>query len=158
MSVGMGDVTKNRGNPVHALCLLCPPPPPLAVLRDTVDRGRDLEAVLHQYTEYVKPAFEDFTWPVRFGDVCFVVWNGRLCVSLSVFVLVQYARSLSVFVLVQYARSLLGMVIVLLASISLVVSHQCLFGFVSRLWFSCVLSATTDQEICWRHSTAWRGE
>lgn len=34
------------------------------VLRDINERGRDLDQVLYQYTEYVKPAFEEFTLPV----------------------------------------------------------------------------------------------
>ena len=35
-----------------------------AVERDTKERGRDLDLVLLQYTERVKPAFEEFTLPV----------------------------------------------------------------------------------------------
>lgn len=35
-----------------------------AVLRDTQERGRRLEQVLDQYTNFVKPAFEEFTLPV----------------------------------------------------------------------------------------------
>lgn len=34
------------------------------VLRDTHEWKRDLETVLHQYTTYVKPAFEEFCLPV----------------------------------------------------------------------------------------------
>lgn len=37
------------------------------VLRDVQERGRDLEFVLHQYTNFVKPAFEDFCLPVSFS-------------------------------------------------------------------------------------------
>ncbi|XP_054920999.1 uridine-cytidine kinase 2-B isoform X3 [Dermacentor andersoni] len=33
------------------------------VLRDVKERGRDLEKVLHQYTNFVKPAFEEFCLP-----------------------------------------------------------------------------------------------
>ncbi|KAK3732635.1 hypothetical protein QZH41_011400, partial [Actinostola sp. cb2023] len=33
------------------------------VLRDTQERGRDLDRVLATYTNYVKPAFEDFCLP-----------------------------------------------------------------------------------------------
>jgi len=36
-----------------------------SVLRDTKDRGRDLDQVLNQYIKFVKPAFEEFTLPVR---------------------------------------------------------------------------------------------
>lgn len=40
------------------------------VLRDTNERGRELEQVLNQYTEYVKPAFEEFTLPTKkYADV-----------------------------------------------------------------------------------------
>ena len=35
------------------------------VERDTKERGRALEHILSQYTELVKPAFEEFTLPVR---------------------------------------------------------------------------------------------
>ena len=34
------------------------------VLRDIEERGRDLENVLFQYTNLVKPAFEEFCLPV----------------------------------------------------------------------------------------------
>lgn len=40
-----------------------PPAPVAAVLRD-VQRGRDLEQILTQYTTFVKPAFEEFCLPV----------------------------------------------------------------------------------------------
>jgi Phosphoribulokinase / Uridine kinase family len=36
-----------------------------SVLRDIKERGRDLDQVLNQYTMYVKPAFEEFSLPVR---------------------------------------------------------------------------------------------
>ncbi|CAH1799849.1 unnamed protein product [Owenia fusiformis] len=40
------------------------------VLRDMKERDRDLEVILHQYTTYVKPAFEDFCLPTKkFADV-----------------------------------------------------------------------------------------
>lgn len=35
-----------------------------AVLRDIKERGRNLEQVLSQYMNVVKPAFEEFTLPV----------------------------------------------------------------------------------------------
>ncbi|KAG7154686.1 uridine-cytidine kinase 2-like isoform X2 [Homarus americanus] len=40
------------------------------VMRDTRERGRNLELVLHQYTNLVKPAFEEFCLPTKkFADV-----------------------------------------------------------------------------------------
>ena len=36
-----------------------------SVCRDIEERGRDLEQVLKQYINLVKPAFEEFTLPVR---------------------------------------------------------------------------------------------
>ena len=39
-------------------------PPPCIVLRDTQEMGRDLDQVLNQYINFVKPAFEEFTLPV----------------------------------------------------------------------------------------------
>lgn len=40
------------------------------VLRDTKERGRDLDQVLSQYTNLVKPAFEDFCLPTKkYADV-----------------------------------------------------------------------------------------
>ncbi|GFU17278.1 uridine-cytidine kinase 2-B [Nephila pilipes] len=40
------------------------------VLRDTRERGRDLDQILQQYTTYVKPAFEDFCLPTKkYADV-----------------------------------------------------------------------------------------
>ena len=37
----------------------------VSVCRDIEERGRDLEQVLKQYIHLVKPAFEEFTLPVR---------------------------------------------------------------------------------------------
>ena len=40
------------------------------VLRDMSDRGRDLDQILHQYANFVKPAFEEFCLPVKkYADV-----------------------------------------------------------------------------------------
>lgn len=40
------------------------------VLRDTRERGRDIEQILHQYTTLVKPAFEEFCLPTKkYADV-----------------------------------------------------------------------------------------
>lgn len=33
-------------------------------MRDTTERGRDLEQILTQYMTFVKPAFEEFCSPV----------------------------------------------------------------------------------------------
>ena len=42
-----------------------------AVLRDIEERGRDLEGILRQYVQFVKPSFEDFILPVsRFVPLC----------------------------------------------------------------------------------------
>ena len=35
------------------------------MLRDIADRGRDLQQVLTQYTELVKPAFDEFCFPTK---------------------------------------------------------------------------------------------
>ncbi|PWZ25647.1 Uridine kinase-like protein 4 [Zea mays] len=38
--------------------------------RDTIDKGRDLKAVLEQFSKFVKPAFEDFILPTKkYADV-----------------------------------------------------------------------------------------
>ena len=40
------------------------------VLRDIEELGRDLDQVLHQYTSFVKPAFEEFCMPTKkFADI-----------------------------------------------------------------------------------------
>ncbi|PIK45806.1 putative uridine-cytidine kinase 2-B [Apostichopus japonicus] len=42
----------------------------LTVLRDVKERGRDLQTVLLQYVNYVKPAFEEFCLPTKkYADV-----------------------------------------------------------------------------------------
>lgn len=38
----------------------------LLVPRDINERGRDLEQVLNQYMNFVKPAFEEFCLPVKY--------------------------------------------------------------------------------------------
>jgi Phosphoribulokinase / Uridine kinase family len=41
-----------------------------AVLRDIKERGREVKSVLHQYTLFVKPAFEEFCLPTKkYADV-----------------------------------------------------------------------------------------
>lgn len=42
----------------------------LLVLRDVQERGRDLEFVLSQYTNFVKPAFEEFCLPTKKVSFC----------------------------------------------------------------------------------------
>lgn len=40
------------------------------MVRDLKDRGRDLPSVIHQYTLFVKPAFEEFCQPTKkYADV-----------------------------------------------------------------------------------------
>merc|ERR1712168_668188 len=40
------------------------------VLRDTKERGRHLDYILHQYTHFIKPAFEEFCQPTKkYADV-----------------------------------------------------------------------------------------
>lgn len=38
-----------------------------------MERGRDLDQVLHQYMTFVKPAFEEFCLPVRISYVHLIV-------------------------------------------------------------------------------------
>lgn len=54
------------------------------VLRDIEERGRELEHILHQYTTLVKPAFEEFCFPVSLPIfVCFLFlilcWQLLIC-------------------------------------------------------------------------------
>ena len=44
---------------IHNIILLLFP-----VIRDINERGRELDQILDQYTNLVKPAFEEFTLPV----------------------------------------------------------------------------------------------
>ena len=42
----------------------------LVVIRDLKERGRDLPSVLNQYSQFVKPAFEEFCLPTKkYADV-----------------------------------------------------------------------------------------
>lgn len=45
------------------------------VLRDTKERGRDIENILHQYTTLVKPAFEEFCLPVKDFIICIYIYK-----------------------------------------------------------------------------------
>ena len=65
--------------------------PIFIVLRDIEERGRDLENVLFQYTNLVKPAFEEFCMPVSIPLI--LTWH------LNVFILriFKYAFQLNYF-------------------------------------------------------------
>jgi len=39
----------------------------VAAIRDVQERGRDIKYVLRQYINHVKPAFDDYIFPVRLG-------------------------------------------------------------------------------------------
>lgn len=56
----------------------------VSVLRDIKERGRDLDQVLNQYTMYVKPAFEEFSLPVRLEiriKISFIVNDPKKLIS-----------------------------------------------------------------------------
>lgn len=55
--------------PVHVRSLLCT----AIVMRDTQEMGRDLDQVLSQYINSVKPAFEEFTLPVNQSQPSFML-------------------------------------------------------------------------------------
>ena len=62
------------------LCSVCV----IQVLRDTKERGRDLDQVLNQYINFVKPAFEEFTLPVSKAAVTMSLSRVH-CISSSIF-------------------------------------------------------------------------
>ncbi|CAG9330234.1 unnamed protein product [Blepharisma stoltei] len=40
------------------------------IIRDTEQRGRDIHSVIHQYRKFVKPAFDEFIFPMmKFSDI-----------------------------------------------------------------------------------------
>lgn len=41
-------------------------------MRDIQTRGRDLDNVLFQYQKFVKPAFDEFIFPVKYFFICFI--------------------------------------------------------------------------------------
>ena len=43
-------------------------------MRDTQERGRDLEQVLATYANFVKPAFEEFCLPVSVQFFLFIIF------------------------------------------------------------------------------------
>mmetsp|Transcript_28552 Transcript_28552/g.50744 ORF Transcript_28552/g.50744 Transcript_28552/m.50744 type:complete len:209 (-) Transcript_28552:1233-1859(-) len=46
------------------------------IQRDTIERGRDLDSVLNQYLNKVKPAFEEFIQPtMKHADIIIPNWN-----------------------------------------------------------------------------------
>jgi uridine kinase len=46
------------------------------IKRDTVERGRDVEGVLAQYTRFVKPAFERYVFPSKLNADVIIPWRG----------------------------------------------------------------------------------
>ena len=68
--------------------------PIFVVLRDIEERGRDLENVLFQYTNLVKPAFEEFCMPVSIPLI--LTWH------LSMFILriFKHAFQLNYFLII----------------------------------------------------------
>lgn len=64
-------------------------------MRDTNERGRQLEQVLTQYTKLVKPAFEEFCLPVSTND--FMIHD--LCFNNKHFSLISsHVKLLDIFV------------------------------------------------------------
>ena len=61
------------------------------IRRDTVERGRDVEAVIRQYTRFVKPSFERYILPSRSNADMVIPWreNNRVAVD----VITQHIRS-----------------------------------------------------------------
>lgn len=47
------------------------------MLRDTQERGRDLEQVLATYANFVKPAFEEFCLPVSLQKAQLTYYNSN---------------------------------------------------------------------------------
>ena len=70
--------------------------PIFIVLRDIEERGRDLENVLFQYTNLVKPAFEEFCMPVSIPLI--LTWH------LNMFILrfFKYAFQLKYFLIIFF--------------------------------------------------------
>ena len=64
------------------------------VLRDIEERGRDLENVLFQYTNLVKPAFEEFCMPVSIPLI--LTWHLNMFI-LGIF---KYAFQLNYFLII----------------------------------------------------------
>lgn len=62
------------------------------VLRDTEERGRDIESVLSQYIRFVKPAFEEFCLPSKkYADVIIPRGNDN---NVAVSLIVQHIQDL----------------------------------------------------------------
>jgi hypothetical protein len=68
--------------------------PIFIVLRDIEERGRDLENVLFQYTNLVKPAFEEFCMPVSIPLI--LTWHLNMFI-LRIF---KYAFQLNNFLII----------------------------------------------------------
>lgn len=45
------------------------------ITRDTVERGRDVEGVIEQYTRFVKPAFEQYVLPSKLNADVIIPWR-----------------------------------------------------------------------------------
>ncbi|KAK4264501.1 hypothetical protein QN277_025665 [Acacia crassicarpa] len=61
------------------------------IRRDTVDRGRDVQSVLQQYSKFVKPAFDDFILPTKkYADI--IIPRGKENV-VAVDLIVQHIRT-----------------------------------------------------------------
>jgi len=65
------------------------------IRRDTVERGRDVEAVIRQYTRFVKPSFEKYILPSRNNADVVVPW--------------RESNHVAVDLITQHIRSKLGM-------------------------------------------------
>lgn len=65
------------------------------IRRDTVERGRDVEAVIQQYTRFVKPSFEKYILPSRNNADVVVPW--------------RESNTVAVDLITQHIRTKLGM-------------------------------------------------
>ncbi|CAJ1367161.1 unnamed protein product, partial [Effrenium voratum] len=61
------------------------------IRRDTVERGRDVESVILQYTRFVKPAFEKWILPSRTNADIIIPWRDNN--SVAVDLIAQHIRS-----------------------------------------------------------------
>ncbi len=63
-----------------------------------MNRGRDLEQILTQYTTFVKPAFEEFCLPVSFILIVCLFPIVLFCLSLKIFILSQTKKYVDVII------------------------------------------------------------
>jgi uridine kinase len=61
------------------------------IRRDTVERGRDVEGVLTQYTRFVKPAYEKYVLPSKDNADVIIPWKDDNCVAVDL--ISQHIRS-----------------------------------------------------------------